>query len=74
MGIGTKEKGPRATFETIAAAIRAGSGNAVKKGDIIKFVMAETGISKSPAYRLLESAEKKKVVIRRRSDGLYVLP
>ena len=54
--------------------VRAAGFKGISKAKIKTALMAETGASRAGAYRVIEKAEAKKAVVRRKEDELYVVP
>ena len=46
----------------------------IEKSKIVSAIRKETGVSETYAYRLIDIAEQKKAIVRRKYDKLYVVP
>jgi AAA domain len=74
MGIDSASKHPRATIATVVKIVQEAGLDGIKKAAIARAVMEETGVGRSYAYDLIEKAEAKKAIVRRKTDDLYVVP
>jgi hypothetical protein len=66
-------KGQKATMADVVKLVERGGLDGIAKAKLAKQVQGE-GVSRAYAYRLIEKAEAKKAVIRRKTDDLYVVP
>lgn len=69
---GTTTNKPKASVSDVVAVLKPHGNDGVPKAKLVSGVMAETGCSKSLAYRHVQTAEDRGLIKRRRSDGLYV--
>jgi hypothetical protein len=74
VGAETKTSKTRATVSTVVEVVESVGLTGIEKSKIVSAVMRETGVEKTYAYRLLDKAESKKAVVRRKCDKLYVVP
>ena len=51
--------------------VRAASFEGIDKSGIVKVVITQTGCAKATAYRTVNAAELKKLIIRRKVDKRY---
>ena len=63
-----------ATIADVVKIVRAAGLKGISKVKIKAALMAETGASRAGAYRVIEKAEAKKAVVRRKDDDFYVVP
>ncbi len=61
-----------ATLAHVVERTRKAGIDGISKAEIVKAMMNETGCGKTKAYDLVDEAEKKKAIHRRKSDELYV--
>ena len=73
--VGAETKGgPKANIAHIVKIVEKAGLAGIEKKRIIAELKAETGCGKTTAYNLLEKAEQKKALARRKDDELYVVP
>lgn len=70
---GTAANTQKASVQDVIDAVRPCGLDGITKSKLVAEVMAETGCSKSLAYRHTATAEETKAIIRRKTDGLYVV-
>lgn len=73
VGADAKSKAPSITVAHVVAAIKESGGDGISKADLQKRLQAETAASRAQCYRLIETAETKRAIHRRRTDSLYVI-
>ena len=72
MGAGAKK--PKATMQTAVDIVKKAGLDGISKSKLVRQVQDESGCGKTLAYDLIECAENKKAIKRRKSDELYVCP
>ena len=72
--IGADSGGSIATISDVVKIVEAGGLKGVAKAKIKSALMGEKAISKASAYRVIDKAETKKAIVRRKDDDLYVVP
>ena len=65
---------PKATIAQVVKIVSKAGLDGVTKAKLKSALMIETGASKATAYRLIDKAEEKKALVRRKDDELYVVP
>lgn len=70
----TKRKSPVLEPKDVVAVLKACGQSGAQKKDLVASIMAEKGCCRSLAYRTVEGAEEAQMIIRRKSDQVYVLP
>lgn len=73
IGVGNT-KGQKATIADVVKLVERVGLDGIAKPKLAKQVREEADVSRAYAYRLIEKAEAKKAVIRRKPDDLYVVP
>jgi hypothetical protein len=73
VGADRAKQAPRATIATVVTIVERAGLDGIPKAKLAKALMEE-GVVRSYAYRLVEQAEGKKAVTRRKTDDLYVVP
>jgi AAA domain len=68
---GEKPRGAVATISDVVDAVRAAGSEGINKVAIVKAITMETGCSKATAYRVVNTAESKKLIARRKNDKRY---
>lgn len=68
----TAGKKSAASLAHVVERTRKAGIDGISKAEIVKAMMNETGCGKTKAYDLVDEAEKKKAIHRRKSDELYV--
>ena len=72
IGADTKTSTSRATISTVVEAVEASGLDGIEKSKIVAAIRKESGVSGTYAYRLIDRAEQKKAIVRRKDDKLYV--
>ena len=72
--VGADSNGATATIADVVKIVSRAGLKGIAKAKIRAALMAEVTVSKATAYRLIEKAEAKKAVARRKDDDLYVVP
>jgi hypothetical protein len=66
-------KSPKATVATVVKIVEKFGLKGVRKATVAKAIIEE-GVGRSYAYELIEKAEAKRAIVRRKDDDLYVVP
>ena len=74
VGADTKAQEPRATISTVVEVVEASGLDGIEKSKIVAAIRKESGVSGAYAYRLIDRAEEKKAIVRRKADKFYVVP
>jgi hypothetical protein len=74
IGADTKTSTSRATIPTVLEAVEASGLDGIEKSKFVATIRKESGVSRTYAYRLIDRAEQKKAIVRRKDDKLYVVP
>jgi hypothetical protein len=74
IGADTKTSTSRATIPTVLEAVEASGLDGIEKSKLVTTIRKESGVSRTYAYRLIDRAEQKKAIVRRKDDKLYVVP
>ena len=72
--IGADSSAATATIADVVKIVKAAGLKGISKAKIKTSLMAETPVSRASAYRVIDRAEAKKAVVRRKDDDLYVVP
>ena len=74
IGADTKTSTSRATISTVVEAVEASGLEGIEKSKLVAAIRKESGVSGTYAYRLIDCAEQRKAIVRRKDDKLYVVP
>jgi hypothetical protein len=74
VGAETKTTEPRVTISTVVEVVEVAGLDGIEKSKIVAAIRKESGVTGTYAYRLIDRAEQKKAIVRRKDDKLYVVP
>ena len=69
---GKPKRESKVTIELIQQIVESASTDGISKKDIVSRVKAETGVTSNYPYDVLDKAESKRAIVRRKCDQLYV--
>ena len=74
VGAGSKTAEPLVTIGTVVEVVAGAGLNGIEKSKLVASVMKDSGCKRTHAYNLVNKAESKKAIVRRKGDELYVVP